>query len=107
MFYLLQTNPHYFAKLIFEMSPSRTNQFMENVILTVLNYAQNHREQYLLVRLFETALEEEIQSVVVAYWCLLALHFFISPLFRAKVFKLNDIITGNPTVIKMVIHYTR
>ena len=61
LFYLLQTNPHYFAKLIFEMSPSRTNQFMENVILTVLNYAQNHREQYLLVRLFETALEEEIQ----------------------------------------------
>lgn len=25
----------------------------------------------------------------------------------AKVFALKDIITGNPTVIKMVIHYTR
>ena len=34
---------------------------MENVILTVLNYAQNMREQYLLVKLFETALVEEIQ----------------------------------------------
>ena len=34
---------------------------MENVILTVLNYAQNNREQYLLVRLFETALLEEIE----------------------------------------------
>ena len=60
LFYLLQTNPHYFAKLIFEMSPNKTNQFMENVILTVLNYAHDNREQYLLVRLFETALVEEI-----------------------------------------------
>ncbi len=34
---------------------------MENVILTVLNYAHDNREQYLLVRLFETALIEEIQ----------------------------------------------
>lgn len=86
LFYLLQTNPHYFAKLIFEMSPNKTNQFMENVILTVLNYAHDHREQYLLVRLFETALVEEIDS---------------------KVFALKDIVTGNPTVIKMVIHFTR
>ena len=61
LFYQLQTTPHYFAKLIFEMSPGRTNQFMENVILTVLNYAQNTREQYLLVKLFETALLEEIE----------------------------------------------
>ena len=28
-------------------------------------------------------------------------------MFSAKVFALKDIITGNPTVIKMVIHYTR
>ena len=34
---------------------------MENVILTVLNYAQNMREQYLLVKLFETALLEEVE----------------------------------------------
>lgn len=86
LFYLLQTNPNYFAKLIFEMPQSKTNRFMENVILTVFNYAQNHRERYLLVRLFERALSEEIES---------------------KVDKIMDIVTGNPTVIKMVIHYTR
>lgn len=31
----------------------------------------------------------------------------ISLLSSSKVFALKDIITGNPTVIKMVIHYTR
>ena len=36
---------------------------MENVILTVFNYAQNHREQYLLIKLFETALREEVTYV--------------------------------------------
>ncbi|XP_065836977.1 ras GTPase-activating-like protein IQGAP1 [Oscarella lobularis] len=86
LFYLLQTNPSYFAKLVFEMPQSRTNKFMENVVLTVFNYASNQREEYLLVKLFETALKEEIAS---------------------KVDTLKEIITGNPTVIKMVVHFNR
>lgn len=61
LFYLLQTHPIYFAKLIFEMPQSRTNRFLENVVLTVFNYAQNNREQYLLIKLFDTALQEEIE----------------------------------------------
>ena len=61
LFYLLQTNPNYFAKLIFEMPQSKTNRFMENVILTVFNYAQNNREQFLLIKLFERALKEEVE----------------------------------------------
>ena len=36
---------------------------MENVILTVFNYAQNNREQFLLVKLFERALKEEVEYV--------------------------------------------
>ena len=63
LFYLLQTNPNYFAKLIFEMPQNKTNRFMENVILTVFNYAQNSREQFLLTKLFERALGEEIEYV--------------------------------------------
>ena len=61
LFYQLQTHPTYFAKLIFEMPQSRTNRFMENVVLTVFNYAQNNREQYLLIKLFDTALQEEVE----------------------------------------------
>ena len=63
LFHLLQTNPSYFAKLIFEMPQSRTNRFMNNVILAVFNYAQNDREQYLLTKFFEMALKEEIEYV--------------------------------------------
>lgn len=86
LFYLLQTNPSYFAKLIFEMPQSKTTKFMENVILTVFNFASNQREEYLMLKLFETALKEEVAS---------------------KVDELKEIITGNPTVIKMVVHFNR
>ena len=56
-----QTNPVYLAKLIFEMPQNQTNRFMESVILTLLNYASNQREEYLLLKLFKTALTEEIR----------------------------------------------
>ncbi|XP_065059905.1 ras GTPase-activating-like protein IQGAP1 isoform X2 [Rhopilema esculentum] len=86
LFYLLQTNPSYLAKLIFKMPQSKTTKFMESVILTLYNYASNSREDYLLLKLFETALREEIAS---------------------KVDQIVEIITGNPTVIKMVVHFNR
>lgn len=33
---------------------------MESAILTLYNYASNQREEYLLLKLFQTALQEEI-----------------------------------------------
>ncbi|XP_074632574.1 ras GTPase-activating-like protein IQGAP1 isoform X3 [Acropora palmata] len=86
LFYLLQTNPVYLAKLIFAMPQSKFTKFMESVILTLYNYASNPREEYLLVKLFDTALKEEILS---------------------KVDQMQDIVTGNPAVIKMVVHFNR
>ena len=86
LFYLLQTNSDYFAKLIFEMPSGKTTAFMQDVILTVFNYASTNREHYLLLQLFETALRKEVDS---------------------KVERIDDIITGNPTVIKLIISFTR
>ena len=63
LFHLLQTNPSYFTKLIFELPQYKVNRFMDNVILTVFNYAQNDREQYLLTKFFGMALKEEIEYV--------------------------------------------
>lgn len=63
LFYLLQTNPSYLAKLIFEMPQSKTTKFMESVIYSLFNYGSNQREEYLLLKLFKTALEEEIRWV--------------------------------------------
>ncbi|KAJ8380391.1 hypothetical protein SKAU_G00011690 [Synaphobranchus kaupii] len=85
-FYLLQTNPSYLAKLIFQMPQNKSTKFMDTVIFTLYNYASNQREEYLLLKLFKTALEEEIKS---------------------KVDQVQDIVTGNPTVIKMVVSFNR
>uniref|UniRef100_A0A3Q3FTN9 IQ motif containing GTPase activating protein 2 n=1 Tax=Kryptolebias marmoratus TaxID=37003 RepID=A0A3Q3FTN9_KRYMA len=86
LFYLLQTNPSYLAKLIFQMPQNKSTKFMDTVIFTLYNYASNQREEYLLLKLFKTALEEEIDS---------------------KVDLIQDIVTGNPTVIKMVVSFNR
>ncbi|KAM4051498.1 ras GTPase-activating-like protein IQGAP2 isoform 1-T1 [Anomaloglossus baeobatrachus] len=86
LFYLLQTNPTYLAKLIFQMPQNKSTKFMDTVIFTLYNYASNQREEYLLLKLFETALQEEIKS---------------------KVDQIQDIVIGNPTVIKMVVSFNR
>ncbi|NXF80125.1 IQGA1 protein, partial [Sclerurus mexicanus] len=86
LFYLLQTNPTYLAKLIFQMPQNKSTKFMDSVIFTLYNYASNQREEYLLLRLFRTALQEEIKS---------------------KVDQIHEIVTGNPTVIKMVVSFNR
>ncbi|KAF7661071.1 hypothetical protein LDENG_00268810 [Lucifuga dentata] len=86
LFYLLQTNPSYLAKLIFQMPQNKSTKFMDTVIFTLYNYASNQREEYLLLKLFKTALEEEVKS---------------------KVDQIQDIVTGNPTVIKMVVSFNR
>ncbi|XP_069483550.1 ras GTPase-activating-like protein IQGAP2 isoform X2 [Ambystoma mexicanum] len=86
LFYLLQTNPTYLAKLIFQMPQNKSTKFMDTVIFTLYNYASNQREECLLLKLFQTALQEEIKS---------------------KVDQIQDIVTGNPTVIKMVVSFNR
>ncbi|XP_004436277.1 PREDICTED: ras GTPase-activating-like protein IQGAP3 isoform X2 [Ceratotherium simum simum] len=86
LFYLLQTQPIYLAKLIFQMPQNKTTKFMESVIFSLYNYASNHREAYLLLQLFKTALQEEIKS---------------------KVEQPQDMVTGNPTVVRLVVRFYR
>ncbi|XP_071537174.1 ras GTPase-activating-like protein IQGAP1 isoform X2 [Panulirus ornatus] len=86
LFYLLQTQPHYLATLIFAIPPGKTTKFIENVIFTLYNYGANDRDNYLLLKLFKTALEEEI---------------------RCKVLRLSDIVSGNPLVVKMIVSFNR
>ncbi|XP_066938179.1 ras GTPase-activating-like protein IQGAP1 isoform X2 [Macrobrachium rosenbergii] len=86
LFYLLQTEPRYLATLIFSIPPGKTTKFIENVIFTLYNYGANDRDNYLLLKLFKTALEEEI---------------------RCKVLRLSDIVSGSPPVIKMIVSFIR
>lgn len=58
LFYLLQTQPSYFSKLFFMMSKTglftdRMKKQIENSVLTIFGYAQNSREEYLLLKLFK------------------------------------------------------
>jgi len=61
LFYTLQTSPHYLAKLLIQLPQSRSTKFLQNVILSLFNFGANQREEYLLLRLFQSALEEEIR----------------------------------------------
>ncbi|XP_006618095.1 ras GTPase-activating-like protein IQGAP1 isoform X1 [Apis dorsata] len=86
LFYALQTNPTYLSKLLFLLPQSKTNKFLQNVILTLFNFGSNIREEYLLLKLFGSALKEEI---------------------RCKFQKPSEVVTGNPLVLKMVVNYAR
>ncbi|XP_046403125.1 ras GTPase-activating-like protein IQGAP1 [Ischnura elegans] len=86
LFYLLQTQPNYLAKLIFCLPDSKTTKFLQTVILTLYNFGSNAREDYLLLKLFKSALEEEV---------------------RWKIEKVSDTFMGNPLVLKLVIKYAR
>ena len=61
LFYLLQTQPSYLAKLLFALPSNNRSRFVETVILQLFNYGANTREEYLLLKLFTTALEHEIE----------------------------------------------
>ncbi|XP_045640045.1 ras GTPase-activating-like protein IQGAP3 isoform X1 [Ursus americanus] len=86
LFYLLQTQPTYLARLVFHTPQSKTTRFVESVIFSLYNYASTRREAYLLLQLFKTALQEEI---------------------RSKVERPQDMVTGSPTVVRLVVRFYR
>uniref|UniRef100_A0A452UUD8 IQ motif containing GTPase activating protein 3 n=1 Tax=Ursus maritimus TaxID=29073 RepID=A0A452UUD8_URSMA len=82
----LQTQPTYLARLVFHTPQSKTTRFVESVIFSLYNYASTRREAYLLLQLFKTALQEEI---------------------RSKVERPQDMVTGSPTVVRLVVRFYR
>uniref|UniRef100_W5MQH9 IQ motif containing GTPase activating protein 3 n=1 Tax=Lepisosteus oculatus TaxID=7918 RepID=W5MQH9_LEPOC len=86
LFYLLQTQPLYLAQLIFLMPQNKSTRFLETVIFTLFNYGSDCREAYLLLQLFTTALRQEI---------------------RLKVDQPQEAVTGNPTVIRLLVSFYR
>uniref|UniRef100_A0A3B3CUN6 IQ motif containing GTPase activating protein 3 n=1 Tax=Oryzias melastigma TaxID=30732 RepID=A0A3B3CUN6_ORYME len=85
LFYLLQTQPLYLAQVIFLMPQSRSTSFMEMLVFSLFNYGSDHRDAFLLLQLFTAALRYEI----------------------LKVAQPQDIVTGNPTIIKMMVNFYR
>ncbi|KAF9140975.1 hypothetical protein BGX30_005666 [Mortierella sp. GBA39] len=90
LFYLLQTQPTYFSKLFFMMSKTglfsdRIKKQIEGVVLTLFGYAQNSREEYLLLKLFKQSIFEEVEQIL----------------------NVNDFMRGNFMFVKMVMIYVR
>ncbi|KAF9580557.1 hypothetical protein BGW38_002736 [Lunasporangiospora selenospora] len=90
LFYLLQTQPTYFSKLFFMMSKTglfsdRIKKQIESVVLTLFGYAQNSREEFLLLKLFKHSIFEEVDQIL----------------------DVNDFMRGNFMFVKMVMVYVR
>ncbi|XP_064478795.1 ras GTPase-activating-like protein IQGAP1 [Ornithodoros turicata] len=86
LFYQLQVEPRYLARLIFAVPLSISNKFIESVIYSLYNYGLTPREECLLLRLFSAALQEEVSS---------------------KISRPADMITGHPMAITMVVGFYR
>jgi Ras GTPase-activating-like protein IQGAP2/3 len=57
LFYILQTRGEYLSRLFMQMSlgevPEKNRRLTERVVLTLFGYAQDRREDYLLLKLFQ------------------------------------------------------
>lgn len=86
LFYLLQTDPVYLTRLIVRL-PTNSSHVIQKCVLSLFNHGlSSSRDAYLLLRLFRSALVEEVQC---------------------KFQKPTDAVTGNPLVLKLAVSYAR
>ncbi|KAH8113457.1 hypothetical protein DFH11DRAFT_1602139 [Phellopilus nigrolimitatus] len=64
LFYLLQTRSDYLGKLFHQLAkvdiPAKNKKLVERVVLMLFGYGQDRREEYLLLKLFQTSVRAEI-----------------------------------------------
>ncbi|KAI0353517.1 hypothetical protein OH77DRAFT_1497233 [Trametes cingulata] len=89
LFYVLQTDGKYltrlFAKLSAEDNWEKNRKLLERVVLTLFGYGQAPREEYLLLKFFQTAVHDEV----------------------AAANSVEDIIRAHPSFINVAVHYLR
>lgn len=88
LFYLIQTEPSYLAKLLFAMnkkSGQNVTKLLENIILALYGYAQNVREEYLFLNLIKNCIAIEIDDIS----------------------SLSEFWKANPLFVKLLMFYTR
>ncbi|XP_059474142.1 ras GTPase-activating-like protein IQGAP1 isoform X2 [Neocloeon triangulifer] len=86
LFYLLQTQPRYLSKLLFCLPQSKSMHFLQDVIFSLFNFGSSKRDEYMLLNLLKTALEEEIKCK-----------------FKEPV----DILKVYPQVLKIAVNFSR
>lgn len=85
MFYLLQTQPRYLASLVYMVNPDQMDSFLNTTILTLYGDAYSPREEYLILRFFQLAIQREISVIS----------------------NLRDFMSVDTVVPKMVLQYNR
>ncbi|KAL6067246.1 Ras GTPase-activating-like protein rgaA [Balamuthia mandrillaris] len=85
LFYLLQTEPRYLAKCVYRVQPEQMDSFLDTTILTLYGDAFSPREEFLILKLFQLAIKNEISNIKA----------------------LSDFLKANTVVPKMVITYNR
>ncbi|ORX65666.1 Rho GTPase activation protein [Linderina pennispora] len=90
LFYLLQTQPTYLARLLFLLNQGGSkdisiSKLIETIVLTLFGFAQNAREEYLLLKLLCSAIKIEMDSIS----------------------NIQEFLRGNPIFIKLAVHYNR
>lgn len=86
LFYLLQTEPKYLARILIMVPTGQVDKFLETVILTLYGYAFSAREEYLILNLFKQTLQLEVAK-------------------DQK--KVGSFLNSNPVLPKMVMTYGR
>jgi Ras GTPase-activating-like protein IQGAP2/3 len=84
-FYLLQTEPRYLAKCVYLVNAEQMESFLETTILTLYGDAYTPREEFLILKLFQLAIQHEISMTK----------------------GLSDFVGGDSVVPKMLITYNR
>ncbi|KAF8165362.1 IQ domain-containing protein-containing RasGAP [Crassisporium funariophilum] len=89
LFCLLQTRGEYLTRLFLRLCQSDTSEgsrdFTERVVITLFGYGQDRREDFLLLKLFQLAIKDEVENTP-----------FI-----------NHIITGRPMYLAVALRYVR
>ncbi|KAJ7781245.1 ras GTPase-activating protein [Mycena metata] len=89
LFYLLQTRGEYLNRLFVRMSLDnaleKNRRFTERVVLTIFGFGQDRREDFLMLKLFQLAIQDEINSAG----------------------SIHEIIHGHPVYINIAVPYVR
>ncbi|KAJ7276452.1 hypothetical protein B0H12DRAFT_1085502 [Mycena haematopus] len=89
LFYLLQTRGEYLSRLFLQMSMDsaleKNRRFTERVTLTIFGFGQDRREDFLLLKLFQSAIQDEINSAG----------------------SIHEIIHGHPVYVNIAVPYVR
>lgn len=63
LFYILQAEPRYMAKLVYLVSIDEVQHFLDTILITLYGAAFHPREEYLLLRLFQASIKNEMQVI--------------------------------------------